>query len=221
MHEDEAIFHSESASLKAWSVDGKIQLVPKTGSGIMISAVVDAVGGFGIPMAVEEVDELNVYRSQTENNTYVCGQYGAPQEICKVLGIPESDKKRPLPESPGVRYLRYGANKEGYWKWFWMMHQLEDMIDYYRYFHPCCRIIFETDHSGVHLIAKVGGLDVMKMNRYHGGVAVARRDTVITEHCLGPFAATRVVNGVTIDQKLKVGDTQVRQEQNNTLINKK
>jgi len=130
--QDEAIFNSEAATKRVWVIQGLSALTPKTGSGCMVSGFQNGVRGFGLPMTVEELAEVNEYRKEGGgNDRYVCGQFRAPQALCKLAGLPETDKKPPLKESPGVRIIHHGANKDGYWTYAHMMVQSEDH-SYYR-----------------------------------------------------------------------------------------
>ena len=207
--QDESIFSSEAAPSRKWKVDGKSDCTPKTGVGIMVSAYVNSVTGFGLPMTAEQLKEVNEYRKKDENKHYKCGAYEAPQAICKLAGIPVTTVKWPLPESPGVRFLHYGKDKDGYWDSDHMMIQMEDHADCLAVMFPHCKIVDEYDWSGVHGVKKADGLDAKTMNVKFGGAAVAKHATKLVDGgCLGPHPALIEVGGVVHDRKLKVGDTQ-------------
>lgn len=71
--------------------------------------------------------------------------------------------------------------------------QAEDNHDACKALWPNFDHFHEYDHSCVHSKKKVDGLDVAAMNADFGGARTIKRDSVITEGCLGPF-----------DPKLKV-----------------
>ena len=206
--QDESIFSSEAAPNRKWRVEGKIDCTPKTGVGIMVSAFVNCVSGFGLPMSQQQLDAVNEYRARPENARYKCGKYGAPQALCRLVKKGETDLKPKLLESPGVRCLHYGKDKDGYWDRHHMMAQMEDHADCLAVLFPQCQIVDEYDWSGVHGVKKEDGLDAKMMNVKFGGKVRAKHDTKITEGCLGPFAASISHGGQVIDRKLKVGETQ-------------
>ena len=206
--QDESIFSSEAAPSRKWRVDGKIDCTPKTGVGIMVSAFVNCVSGFGLPMTPEELTGVNEYRKRPENKRYKCGQYGAPQALCRLVGKDETDLKPELLESPGVRCLHYGKDKDGYWDSHHMMVQMEDHADCLAVLFPQCQIVDEYDWSGVHGVKKEDGLDAKTMNVKFGGKVGKKHPTVITDGCIGPFAASINHDGVVHDRKLQVGQTQ-------------
>ena len=59
-------------------------------------------------------------------------------------------KKETLTSTPFVRYLEYGANNDGYWKYENMIMQLEDCVDILQYIYPQFGLIFLFDHSNGH-----------------------------------------------------------------------
>ena len=203
--QDESIFNSEAAPSRKWMVDGKTYCTPKSGAGLMVSAFVNTVSGFGLPMTEAQLAEVNRRR---DGQTYICGRYGAPQALCKLAHLPETDKKMPLKESPGIRYLHYGKDKDGYWDSHHMMVQMEDCADCLAVLFPDCQIIDEYDWSGVHGIKKADALDAASMNVKFGGAVAKKHDTTITAGCLGPFDAKITVGESTHDRKLTIGETQ-------------
>ena len=95
-------------------------------------------------------------------------------------------KKADLTESPFIRKLEYGSNKEGYWTGNHMIVQFEDCID-------CLKVVYGEDYDFVFLFdhssgheKRVNGLDSEKMNSGHGGLK--QRPTMIKakEGYLGP-----------------------------------
>jgi hypothetical protein len=106
-------------------------------------------------MTPEELDAVNEYRAEGGgHDRYICGKWGAPQALCKIGGVPESDKKTRLKESPGLRTLFHGAGRDGYWTSAHMMVQAEDHSDCLKVLYPCCRFLDEYDHSGCHAVKK-------------------------------------------------------------------
>jgi hypothetical protein len=207
---------------RVWVIQGLSALTPKTGSGCMVSGFQNGVRGFGLPMTVEELAEVNEYRKEGGgNDRYVCGQFRAPQALCKLAGLPETDKKPPLKESPGVRIIHHGANKDGYWTYAHMMVQSEDHSDCLKVLFPWCRFCDEYDHSGCHAVKKEDGLDASRMAAKFGGVQTPKHETVMTVGCLGPHPAFVTHEGVQHDLKLKVGDTQVSRKTQTYLDNSK
>ncbi len=67
-------------------------MIPKSGKGMMLSGYVSSVGGFGLPLTDAQLAAVNAFRALPENNIYVCAKYGAPQELCKLAGIPVSPR---------------------------------------------------------------------------------------------------------------------------------
>lgn len=204
--QDESIFTSEAAPSRKWKVCGKGHLTPKTGVGVMVSAYVNCVTGFGLPMTAEQLEQVNEYR---KGKSYKCGAYGAPQALCRLAGVAETAEKWPLTKSPGVRFLHYGKEKDGYWDSNHMMVQMEDHADCLAVMFPHCQIIDEYDWSGVHGVKKADGLDAKAMNVKFGGAATAKHDTVIIDGCLGDFSAVITMpDGTKYDRKLQIGQTQ-------------
>jgi hypothetical protein len=103
--QDECIFQSEAATKKVWTMNGVSHLTPKTGVSLMVSGFTTGALGFGIELSEEQLAEVNEYRRQPTNNTYVCGVYNAPLSLCALGGMPLSDKKPDLKDSPGLRFI--------------------------------------------------------------------------------------------------------------------
>lgn len=66
--------------------------------------------------------------------------------------------KRPLTESPFIRYLEHSSGKEGYWTYRHMVIQIEDCIDCLQCIHPELEYEFELDHSSGHNAERPDGL---------------------------------------------------------------
>jgi hypothetical protein len=189
-------------------VDDRSHLTPKSGIGLMVSAFTGGAVGFGVGLTGEQLEVVNEYRRRPENNTYLCGKYGAPQALCALGGVPSTDKKPDLKESPGLRLIFNCKAQDGYWTSSHMMVQTEDVTDVLRALYPWVNVCGEFDHSGVHAIQKKDALNASKMSAGYGGSQTLKRSTVMTAGCLGPFPAVKVVDGVEHDVKLKVGETQ-------------
>ena len=204
--QDESIFSSETAPSHTWVVRGKSDCTPKGGAGMMVSAFTNCVSGFGLPMTPQELADVNRKR---EGQSYICGRYGAPQALRKQAGQEGTDLKPPLKESPGVRMIHYGKDRDGYWDRNWMMVQMEDVADVMKHKYPGCKLVFEYDNSGVHKVMKEDGPIAAQMNVRFGGAVTIKHDTEIIDGCLGPHPAVITTSdGSAIDRKLKVGEIQ-------------
>ena len=62
-------------------MNGVSHLTPKTGVSLMVSGFTTGALGFGIELSEEQLAEVNEYRRQPTNNTYVCGVYNAPLSL--------------------------------------------------------------------------------------------------------------------------------------------
>ena len=116
-------------------------------SGIMVSALVSHEFGFGLPITEVGFSEINKTRVgkkyvDTDASTYLQGN---PDKI-------------PLTETPFVRFLNYGAGKDGYWTYRHMVCQIEDCIDCLLVLHPNFDYAFELDHSSSHNAERPDGL---------------------------------------------------------------
>jgi hypothetical protein len=206
--QDESNFQADSARGMMWTVGGLSALTPKSGPSLMVSAFTSGSFGFRFPLTTEQLSTVNEFRQKPENCTFKCAQFGAPQALCVIAGLPESDQKMDLKETPGVRMIYNNKAADGYWNSSHMMVQTEDMVDCMRALFPWLKIIFEFDWSGVHGVMKKDALKVDKMSARFGGAQTLKRPTTMTTGCLGPFPAMRMVNGELTDVKLKVGDVQ-------------
>jgi hypothetical protein len=120
--------------------------------------------------------------------------------------------KAELPASPGMRYLRYGVNNDGYWDNDKFAEQVKELLDCLHVLYPGHQIAVQVDWSAGHSKKQVGALNANEINMNYGGKKDAMRHSVMTEQCLGPHAAAlvRTAEGVAveIDCKLKPGDVQ-------------
>lgn len=170
--QDEAIYKPYVYSKIQWIVNGVRSLRKKTeGPGEMVSATQDEIRGFGFPMTKEEIDLMNERRAAA----------GRP----------------PLKSSPGLRFLSYGKNKDGYWDFEKFKIQVTDFIDAFETVHPDWQLLFEVDWSAGHAKYRLGALNTNKMNKTVGGAQETPRDSVLSEGDFGPYSA-----------QLNVGDTQ-------------
>jgi hypothetical protein len=78
-----------------------------------------------------------------------------------------------------VKLFEYGANKEGYWNYEWMMLQTEDCIDVLQALYPQYDYIFMFDHSNGHDRKRENGLSANSMNKSFGGAQPKMRETMI------------------------------------------
>ena len=93
----------------------------------------------------------------------------------------EKRGRPPLAGSPGVRFLNYGKNREGYWGCANMAEQLTDMMDAHEALHNDWQVIFEVDWSSGHAAYSPGSLNVNTMGVFYGGTQQVPRDSVIPE----------------------------------------
>jgi hypothetical protein len=93
----------------------------------MVSAMVDEIRGFGFP--IEE------------------GEWATINDLRDKRGRPH------LKESPGIHFLEYGKNKDGYWNWDLFSSQLIDFIDCFDALYPQHQLMMEIDWSAGDKIA--------------------------------------------------------------------
>ncbi|CAB1104406.1 unnamed protein product [Ectocarpus sp. CCAP 1310/34] len=192
--QDESLYKAYAREGKEWVVQGVRGLRKKTeGPGEMVSAFQDERHGFGLPLTDDVLQAVNARRKEKG--------------------------KEVLTRSPGLRFLQYGKNKDGYWGYDEFKEQIEDVLDVLDVFEPDMQVVVEIDHSSGHTRQREDGLHVGNMNVKYGGKQKVLRDTVMTEGCLGPEEAkmylsngkwsTEFTEGAEVyDMKLKVGDTQ-------------
>ena len=120
--QDESIYKAYALPKGVWRVDGMQGLRKKTdGPGEMVYGFQDEIRGFGFPMTPEELTRVNASEVRA--------------------GKPE------LKESPGIRFLEYGKNREGYWTYDQFVAQLLDVLDCIEVLYPDMQACFEVDHS--------------------------------------------------------------------------
>jgi hypothetical protein len=188
MGQDESIFKAYAHSSRYWTVTGKKRLLPKSeGVGEMVSAVQDEWTGFGFNLTAEQLAKINAQR---------------------VI-----DKLAPFVDSPGIRYLEYGKNKEGYWDFEKFNEQVKDIIYCFNIIYPGYQLVLEVDHSSGHLKTKEDGLAIRGLSLGWGGAQRLMRDSEnLPAECLGP-AMTDYPGTPPYARLLQPGDTQHMQFQ--------
>ena len=171
--QDESIFRQYIFSNKAWvAPDGTSALIPKDeGLGLMVSAFVSREFGFGLKLSEEELVRVNNFRRQPEHLQYL-DEDAAKQRLGSI-------EKKDINESPFVKLFEYGANKDGYWNYEWMVIQTEDCIDVLQALYPQYDYVFMFDHSSGHDRQRSNGLNANSTNKSFGGAQPKMRDTMI------------------------------------------
>ena len=186
---DEAIFKAFCLPHGVWIICGVRAIRKKSdGPGEMVSAVQDEVRGFGFPMTEVELARVNAFRAQQVDRS--------------------EDDRKPLQESPGLCFLKYGKNKEGYWDYDMFATQVVALLDCIEVLYPGHQIVLEVDWSQGHAKKLPQGLYVSDVNLHPGGDQEKKgvmRETRITAECLksGELDGTRGRKAL-----LEVGDVQ-------------
>ena len=116
--------------------------------------------------------------------------------------------------SPGVRFLSYGKNKQGYWDYEMFEEQTIDCMDTFEALHPDWQLEWEIDWSSGHAKYRIGALNANSMGVRYGGKQKTPRESRIpadpseAAFYLGPHEANMKWNGQVFDCKLKPGETQ-------------
>lgn len=164
--QDESIFKAYQCSSYQWVVQGVRGLRKKTdGPGEMVSGFKDELRGFGHPLAPQELAALNSFR--------------------KARG------RDPLTTSPAVRFLSYGKNKDGYWKYDNFAEQVEDLLDMYESVHPNAQVLLEVDWSSGHAKHREDALNVSTMSVNIGGKQAIPHPSKMVRGCLGEGATLK------------------------------
>jgi len=96
-------------------------------------------------------------------------------------------RKQALMMTPFVRTLEFGGSN-GYWNGYHMTVQTEDSIDYLRVLFPeKYDYVFLYDHTSSHAKKRVGGLNVVNMNKGYGGENMCSTLIEQLEGYLGPY----------------------------------
>mmetsp|Transcript_46989 Transcript_46989/g.123819 ORF Transcript_46989/g.123819 Transcript_46989/m.123819 type:complete len:759 (+) Transcript_46989:1223-3499(+) len=185
--QDETVFKEYAYSTKQWNIKGLRSLRKKSdGRGRHLSGTQSELRGTGFPLTAAELETVNAFRERR----------GRP----------------PLDCSPGMRFLDFGKNKDGYWDYDKFLQQVIDYIDAFEALHPDWQLLFEVDWSSGHAKHRDGSLNTNTMNvGYGGGQKIPRDAKIPTEDAdlyLGPHPASFTFKGKTYDQKLKPGETQ-------------
>jgi len=152
--QDESIFKAYQRGKKVWKVCGVVGLRKKTdGPGQMVSAFQDEIRGYGFPMDKDELQKVNEFRA--------------------------SKGREPLIDTPGVRYLDCGSDKEGWWNWEKFEVQVIDFLDCFEVLHPNHQLQMKIDWSSGHAKFREGALNARDMNVEFGGKRGAQHDTLL------------------------------------------
>ena len=152
---DEAVYKSNAKSKHVWIINDRQLLRSKSeGTGEMVSAVQDDETGFGFIMSAEELAATNAYRA--------------------------SKGRLPLMESAGLRYLKFGVHRDGYWDNAQFLVQVEDLMDCFAIKYPERQMVLEVDHSQGHHKGQEDGLNVNTMNAGWGKKQKSMRVTTGT-----------------------------------------
>ena len=167
--QDEAIFHSSLIASAYWRYKKRIKMVKKSkGTACMVSAVVDELLGFGLPLTQEQLAEIN--QSRTGQVSAVTGK-----------------KKLMLTRSPGIVSICPG--KTGRWDLKQLKVQAEDVQDCYAVVASGYQVVGSYDNSNAHSQKQCDGLLMTCMSMGIGGNQRCLRDTTILEGCLDNYPA--------------------------------
>jgi len=180
--QDEAVYKAYSLPKGVWVICGVQSMRKKSdGPGEMVSGFVDEHRGWGLDLSVEELRRVNEFRAEKG--------------------------RAPLECSPGLRFLTYGKNKDGYWTAADFEKQTIDVLDVLEVLEPTKQIVIEVDYSQGHAKMLVDALHVNKLNLKIGGNRQHKRvlrDSFMRVGCL----AAREPDEVVPAGMLKLGDTQ-------------
>lgn len=109
--QDESVYKSYAREGTEWVIRG-VRGLRKTseGPGEMVSAFQDEKRGFGLPLSEEELARVNLFR--------------------------QGEGRPPLKETPGLRFLLHGKNREGYWGFADFEQQAIDIMDFIEQIEP-------------------------------------------------------------------------------------
>ena len=154
--QDETVFKEFAYSVKQWIIRGLRGVRKKSdGRGKHLSGVQDEIRGAGFPMTAEELATANAFRA--------------------------TRGRKPLDCSPGMRFLDFGKNKDGYWDYDKFLEQVVDLIDAFEAVHPDWQMMLEIDWSSGHAKHREGSLNTNSMNVCYGGSQKIPRDSAIPE----------------------------------------
>ena len=168
--QDESVYHCFASPGKEWKWDGVGNLHKKSlGAGVMVSAIQSEHDGFGMPMTEDQLRDYNADRVARDLAPITC--------------------------SPGICYLVYGKNKDGYWDWSKFKDQVVDILDCFDWLHrdDPKQMVLLCDWSAGHAKHREGGLNATAASVGYGGVQPAMRDSTVTTGCLGDARVKRKV----------------------------
>ena len=117
--QDEKIWKAFQMQKATWLVKSVRALRKKTdGPGKMASGMQDELRGFGFRMSADELRKVNKWRAVR--------------------------KRPPLDSSPGLQFLQYGKNKEGYWDAEMFGQQIDRLLDCFDCLHPDWQLCLEV-----------------------------------------------------------------------------
>lgn len=192
--QDEAIFKQFLFRVMQWTgPDGRRPLLPKDeGQGVMLSVFQSREFGFGFfHLTNEQLEQVNAFRQ---------GRYYSDQDAAVLAGHKDG-LKQPLQEHRFYVEFDYGAARDGYWTYEWMIVQLEDCVDVLRVLYPEYDFVFLFDHSCGHDRQREDGLNVNKLGKSFGGAHPKLRDSKMVQ-------ADGYLGSYEHSKKLKVGETQ-------------
>ena len=187
--QDECVYHAYLHSSKTWYVQEIVGLYKKgQGKGVMVSAFVSEQVGFGLKIAVDQLEAVNAVRAKYE--------------------------REPLDADSLCTLFDYGKNKKGYWNYEHFALQVQDVMDVWEACYPEEQILFEVDWSAGHAKkaddALQTGATAVKVNCHprKEGETIMRK-TRLTEGCIGTLPAIKTTNTEEVyNYGLNVGDYQ-------------
>ena len=123
----------------------------------MVSAMISRAFGFDMEITAEQLLEIN-------KSSEGC-KYKDEEAEAHLTGTP---RKKPLAESPFVRYLDYGSGKDRYLTYHHMIIQIEDCVDCLKRMCPQFDYELELDHSSGQNAERFDGISTTTMNLGRG-----------------------------------------------------
>lgn len=167
--QDESVYKLYSEKGGTWCAQGVVGLRKKhQGPGVMISAFQNEKKGFGWRLTEAELKDFNYARFLNKRLKY----------------------------TPGLTFLKYGKNRDGYWNYEKFKKQTLDFLDLFEHFYPNWQLLLEVDWSAGHGCYEPDALITRDMGLQWGGKQPILRTSTLTEGCLGA------------NRKLQAGDLQ-------------
>ena len=131
--QDESVVSQNITNSKHWVTNtGAAAIQTKSdGQSLMVSAFISCEFGIDVELSETDLKEINEKR---EGQKYI-----NEEAAIAVLG---SIEKKALSKSPLTKYFVLGVNNEGYWNYFHMAVQLEDVHDVISHKYPHCDIVY-------------------------------------------------------------------------------